>query len=245
MIEPTRKRIRRTKQPGDTRRSPRTYDEVSASDKKTNIGEKQAVRVIDSPDFLVGAVPDLCNTQLSEHDISSLASARLLADENEDKEQGAVVVILFGETQADLGQYGVDRVIRFPMDSYAPDKKAHILNKLMDAQPLSHLVFPDSLAGGADLGRRVAAHRGIRAATAIVKLTKNNTTRRAYAGRCEITQALTEILLVSDTISVVIEQAHMASEIDLQLSDITGCISDHGLLPFDPDEISLTDLKWS
>ena len=73
MIEPTRKRIRRTKQPGDTRRSPRTYDEVSASDKKTNIGEKQAVRVIDSPDFLVGAVPDLCNTQLSEHDISSLA----------------------------------------------------------------------------------------------------------------------------------------------------------------------------
>ena len=72
----------------------------------------------------------------------------------------------------------------------------------MDAQPLSHLVFPDSLAGGADLGRRVAAHRGIRAATAIVKLTKNNTTRRAYAGRCEITQALTEILLVSDTISL-------------------------------------------
>ena len=243
MIESTRKRIRRTKQPGGTRRSPITHDEVSASGNKINTDKTGSVNIIATPDFLVGVVPDFTNNQMSEHDKACLASARLLADKNEDKDRGAVVAIIFGEVQIELGQHGVDRVVRLPIAEYAPDKKAIMLCQIMCDQEITYLVFPDSPLGGADLGRRVAAHCGIRAATAVTKFMKNECIRRAFAGTSDIIQPLSKILLVSDEFSETTNGVHEAKEMNVQIDVDIGDISDHGLLPFNADSISLAEAE--
>ena len=241
MSEQIRKRIRRTIQPRKKRQSTRVDSETSASNKSVSISENIAAKVIESPDYFVCVIPDCCNGQLSEHDISCIASARLLADDNEDNCQGAVVALFFSEIQTDLGQYGVDRVMQYLIDSYEPDRKAQILNKLIDTLAIRFMVFPDSQAGGADLGRRVAARRGVRAATSIIKLTRNKSIRRAFAGRSEIQQPLSEILLVDNAISVAIKEEHKASELEFRCDDVSSCISDHGLIPFDPEDVKLTE----
>jgi len=113
--------------------------------------------VIEDPACLILAVPDVPEGRLTPHDRDALSAARGLADSC----GGAVVALVFEPVEA-LGAAGADRVMcfEFVVQGYAPETRAAAVLAAIDTLQPRHVVFPDSLIGGGDLGRRVASRLG-------------------------------------------------------------------------------------
>ncbi len=158
-------------------------------------------RLIEDPACLVLAVPDLDDGRLTSHDRDLLGAARLLADGLE----GAVVALLFvaeagAPTELDLAAAGADRVLAasHPLFAgYAPEARAAAVAEAVRRLAPRHLLFPDTAAAGGDVGRRVAAGLGERAAGNVQRLGPETITRRGRGGASDFAMTPPRILLVA------------------------------------------------
>src|SRR5690606_35059035 len=104
---------------------------------------------------------------LDAHAHEAIAAAALLADA-----ATAVAVLVLGELSADLGAAGADRVyVAGDCDKGLSDpaRELALVTRLVTALEPHHVVLPDNGIGDGDLGRRLAARRGVSVATQVVE----------------------------------------------------------------------------
>ncbi|MFN0041586.1 MAG: electron transfer flavoprotein subunit alpha/FixB family protein [Alphaproteobacteria bacterium] len=208
------------------------------------------LKVIEAPAFLVLVVPDLDDARLSSHDRDALGAGRILADAG----GGAVLAVSFSGPDGardDLGEGGADRVTHFASPQfagYAPERRAAAILALAARLSPRHIVFPDSSVGGGDVGRRVAARLGVRAAGNVQRLGAGDIVRRAAGGRSDIALAPARVLLIApESADPVVEFRHegRAVEADIALvSEASPCIEDQGLAATDPNKVPLGEADF-
>ncbi|WP_447530345.1 electron transfer flavoprotein subunit alpha [Vreelandella sp. TE19] len=212
---------------------------------------------IESPAFMVAVVPDMAGGRLSAHDRDLLGLARQLAD-TDPANPGAVVAIVFGEhKESSFGDAGIDRLMHLEgerFSGYLPELKVASLQSVARELAPRFWLLPDSIIGGGELGRRLAARLGERPAAQVWQVEGNDespsgwrATARAGAGRHDVHRALPRVVLalaecadpVSDT-----RHAAQALELNQPLPDVLGRIEDLGEVAVDPASVSLAEAEF-
>lgn len=202
------------------------------------------VTIVADPAYLILALPDLENGRLSSHDRDLLGAARALADAG----GGAVLAAIFEEPREDLGLAGIDRVVRFVTEAtegYAPEARSAAVVALAETLGAKHLLFPDRPAPGGDLGRRVAARLGERAATGVWRFDGNRVTRRALGGSRDVTLEGPRVILLSAEAADPVEGVrHEARAIDPVGFEAAAHLEDRGIIPADPETVPLAEAEF-
>lgn len=206
------------------------------------IEEQKPKHVIEAPTRYILVVPDLAAGRLSSHDKDILGYAHALADENT-----AVLAIAFTEHKETGWQdAGVDRLLELNDDIYqgfSPEARIQALVQLDQSLDIAHVLFPDSIDGGADLGRRLAAELDIRPVTHGWKTLEDGIICRASAGTQDLSKALSKVMLldaeVADPIDEMQHQASPVDELNIAVSHKVQ-INDLGMLAVNPADISLS-----
>lgn len=202
------------------------------------------VTIIADPAYLILALPDLENGRLSNHDRDLLGAARGLADAG----GGALLAAIFEEPRDDLGVAGIDRVVRFVTEAtegYAPETRTAAVVALAEQQSAKHLLFPDRPAPGGDLGRRVAARLGERAATGVWRIDGNRITRRAHGGSRDLSLEPPRVLLLAEEAAEpqqgIRHKARAMDAVDF-VADVR--IVDRGVVRADPETVPLAEAEF-
>jgi len=201
------------------------------------------------PAFYVVVVLDLVSGRLNGHDKDTLGLAQQLANRNcgNDNGGGAVVAIAFGELKDDsLDKAGVDRLIHINDEQYAhynPEQRCNDLQGIIAELDPQHILLPDSINGGGDLGRRLAAAMKQRPACGVWKLNDDSVVCRGSAGKSDITRPLSKLMLVMEECSEpVSETRHENIEIPQKSSRLVdGKLLDQGNISVDPNAIPLAE----
>ena len=200
---------------------------------------------VDEPDFYIVVALDLVSGRLNGHDKDVLGLAQKLA--NIDEAKGAVVAVAFGELKEEnLDVAGVDRLIHFYTDAYQeynPEQRCADLQVIVKELQPRHILLPDSINGGGDLGRRLAAKLGQRPACGVWKVNGDQVVCRASAGKNDITRTLPTLMLVLEECSEpVSETRHQSLIMPLNESqEINSTIEDQGNISVDPNAIPLAE----
>jgi electron transfer flavoprotein alpha subunit len=200
---------------------------------------------VDEPDFYILVVVDLVSARLTSHDRDTLGLAQQLANKHHSK--GAVVAVAFGELQEEkLDTAGIDRLIH--VDSsvyhrYNPEQRCVDLCNIVNELQPRHILLPDSIHGGADLGRRFAARQGQRPACGVFKVTGEHLLCRGAAGKTDIIRPMAKILLVlEECCEPVNETRHQSLLLPYRHTEsINNRILDQGNLTVDPGAINLAE----
>jgi len=132
---------------------------------------------------------------LSEAARQAVAAAALLADAHTE-----VVLLVFGSLSDDVAELGADRAIVLPaFDAlqFAPQEEMAVLDQLRAEIRPRHIVAPDTLLAEGDLGRRLAAQRGLSLATHVVEINSHQVATYRDAGRLYGRRALPELILLA------------------------------------------------
>lgn len=132
---------------------------------------------------------------LSEAARQAVAAAALLADAHTE-----VVLLVFGSLSDDAAELGADRAIVLPaFDAlqFAPQEEMAVLDQLRAEIRPRHIVAPDTLLAEGDLGRRLAAQRGLSLATHVVEINSHQVATYRDAGRLYGRRALPELILLA------------------------------------------------
>ena len=200
---------------------------------------------VPEPAFYIMVVLDLVSGRLNGHDKDTLGLAQQLA--NRHHGDGAVVAVAFGELkEQSLAQAGVDRLIHFNSDTsshYNPEQRCHDLITVAAKFDPQHILLPDSINGGGDLGRRLAVKLQQRPVCGIWKLNGDTVICRGSAGKSDITRALSKVMLVLEECSEPIsETLHENSLIPFGSDEpITTKLHDRGNISVDPNAIPLAE----
>jgi electron transfer flavoprotein alpha subunit len=209
---------------------------------------------IDEPDFYILVVVDLVSARLTSHDRDTLGLAHLMANSVTNSNnakgavaKGAVVAVFFGEAKEDkLDTAGIDRLIHFDTseyNSYNPEQRcADICNIVNELQP-KHILLPDSINGGGDLGRRLAAKLDERPACGVWKVNGEQLVCRGGAGKTDITRPMAKILLVLEQCSEPVSETRHQSVLMPIVSSVAvkQRILDLGNISVDPNAINLAE----
>jgi electron transfer flavoprotein alpha subunit len=155
------------------------------------------------PDFYILVVVDGVSGRLSSHDRDTLGLAHKLATQPALMEKnaiGAVVAVFFDAiSEEKLDTAGIDRLVNFEGNEYQhynPDQRCADVYRLVNQLNPKHILFPDSIHGGADLGRRLAAKLSTTVASNVWKVNSNQIVCRGSAGKTDISRPITNIMLV-------------------------------------------------
>lgn len=198
---------------------------------------------VPEPAFYIIVVLDLVSGRLNGHDKDTLGLAQQLANRN----GGAVVAIAFGELKDDsLDKAGVDRLIHLQGERYSnynPEQRCHDLQAIIDELEPQHILLPDSINGGGDLGRRLAAALGQRPACGVWKLNDETVICRGSAGKSDITRPLSKLLLVmEECCEPISETRHEQILLPQEPSQLAANkLRDHGSISVDPNAIPLAE----
>lgn len=200
---------------------------------------------VDEPDFYILVVVDLVSARLTTHDRDILGLAQQLANSNNTK--GAVLAVIFGELKEDkLDRAGIDRLIHFDSSiyqTYNPEQRCVDLSNIVNELQPKHILLPDSIHGGGDLGRRLAARLGQRPACGVFKVTDEHLLCRGAAGKTDIIRPMTKILLVLEECCEPVSETRHQSRLMpyMHTENINNCILDQGNLSVDPGAINLAE----
>ncbi len=199
--------------------------------------------VIDDPACLILAVPDLDDGRLGNHDRDLMGAARLLADAL----KGAVVVLAPAACKEDFGAAGADRLLGVALPAgYAPEQKAGaVLAAIENLQP-RHVLFPETAAGGGDIGRRVAAAFGERLAPRVIRLSVSETASRGNGGLSEFLRPPPRLLLVAAEAADPPAEARWEARPlpALAISAAANLIEDRGIAATDPNAVPLDEADF-
>ncbi|MFB9133671.1 electron transfer flavoprotein subunit alpha [Vibrio olivae] len=206
------------------------------------------LHTVSDPDFYVVVVPDMVGGRFTSHDLDVLGQAHKLVRESEGA--GAVMAVVFGEHREDrFEKAGVDRLLHLSgneFQSYVPERKTALLCEV-DAQYQPRFwLFPDSSAGGFELGRRLAARLGERPATQVWHAEVSTCIGRGAGGLTDIHRQTPKILLMLEECAEPIDETrHQA--LTLALDDpeaIHAGIRDLGFIEVDPNAIPLSEAEF-
>jgi electron transfer flavoprotein alpha subunit len=200
---------------------------------------------VDEPDFYILIVVDLISARLTSHDRDTLGLAQQLANNNNAK--GAVVAVVFGELKEEkLYTAGIDRLIHFDStiyQSYNPEQRCADLCSIVNELQPKHILLPDSIHGGGDLGRRLASRLDQRPACGVWKVTDEHLLCRGAAGKTDIIRPMTKILLVLEECCEPVSDTRHQSQLlsYMHTEKINNSILDQGNLSVDPGAINLAE----
>jgi electron transfer flavoprotein alpha subunit len=204
-------------------------------------------RVVD-PDYYIIVVPDMVGGRLSSHDRDVLGQAHQLIVEIGGA--GAVMAVVFGENREEqFDRAGVDRLLHFTgeeYERYSPELRAAALALTEQHFTPRHWLFPDSIAGGFDLGRRLAARTGERPATQAWQISSAQTICRGAGGTLDLTRATPRILLLAEECAAPIDETRH-EVLPVTISAVVSCrrqIEDCGQVAVDPNAIALGEAEF-
>lgn len=225
---------------------------TSAQSQHTDVTNKKPQHIIHQPNSYIVVVPDLTSGRLSSHDKDVLGFARQLA--SKDETSIAVMAITFGpHKETNWQQVGVDRLVELTdavFSGYCPEAKIAALSKLEQHLNVQHFLLPDSIDGGADIGRRLAAQLQIRPVTHGWKATDETILCRAAASTQDLRKTLSKVMLLDAEIAEPVQETDYAAshfvldQADLHHPKITYQIRDQGMLPVNPAEIGLAEAPF-
>ena len=208
---------------------------------------------VEQPAFYIMVVLDLVGGRLNAHDRDVLGLAQRMANEN--GQAGAVLAVGFGLVKEEnLNTAGIDRFLHIDGDQYRgynPEQRTADLFCIQTQFDPRHILFPDSIHGGAELGRRLAARMGERPASGVWSINSTQKeenfeytiTRRANAGRRDIVQPIVKILLLLEECEQPVEDCRYECK-NVVVEQDTGVITriaDEGQVDVDPNAISLAE----
>jgi electron transfer flavoprotein alpha subunit len=199
--------------------------------------------VIDDPTCLIFAVPGLEDGRLSSHDRDLLGAARLLADAM----GGAVVALVPGIPQENLGAAGADRLLSLPLPSgYAPEASAAAVLAAIERLGPRHVLFPESPSTGGDLGRRVACALGVQPAAQVIRLSADTVVSRGNGGLSDFSRAPPRILLIAPEVADPVSGAEWEARVlpEITTIPIDAHIVDGGLANTDPNAVPLPEADF-
>lgn len=162
--------------------------------------------------------------------------------------EGAVVAACFEPTAAALDEAGVDRLVELcglVPAGYAPDARAAVLARLVEALQPRHVLLPESGLGGADLGRRLAARLGEPVVTDAWRVRSDQSVRRARGGSADRHHATPRLLLLApEGTAAGPPVAGEAQALALALGPQPTALEDLGELPYDPAAVSLEEAEF-
>ncbi len=244
---------------GRTRRDPRADRQARRSGEAVSTGRAGAVaepatptapvRRIDDPTCLILVAPDLEDGRLTSHDRDTLGAARLVADAL----GGAVVAIVFvpeagPHEDLDLAAAGADRLILMrhaAFDRYAPEARAAAMLAALQRLEARHVLLPDDPVGGGDVGRRIAARLGDRAAANVQRIAADAVTRRGGGGKSDFVMAPPRVLLIAnEAADPVMDERFEARALDAPEPTTDVLIEDGGLAETDPSAVALAEADF-
>lgn len=201
---------------------------------------------VGQPDYLIAVVVDLAAGRLSGHDKDVLGQAHQLIAEMGG--QGAVLAIAFGEARdTDFGLAGADRLLHLEAFSgYCPEQKLAVLEAVEAEHQPRYWLFPDSVQGGADLGRRLAVRLGIRPATHAWQVSTDHTICRGGRNRIDWQRPTPRLLLLAEECALpVSDTRHEAKPLAAPVVDrVDNRIEDLGPVEVDPSQIALAEAEF-
>ena len=204
------------------------------------------LHTVESPDYFIAVVVDLAAGRLSGHDKDVLGQAHQLIAESDG--QGAVLVIAFGDSRdVDFGAAGADRLLHLPdYSGYCPEQKLAVLEAVEVEHAIRFWLFPDSVQGGADLGRRLSVRLGIRAATHVWQADASTTVSRGGRDRIDWQGPTPRLLLLAEECAMPIsESRHEAKPIaEPVVNAVNSKIEDLGPVDVDPSQIALGEAEF-
>ncbi|MGB8665549.1 MAG: electron transfer flavoprotein subunit alpha/FixB family protein, partial [Serratia inhibens] len=154
---------------------------------------------VEQVEYYIAVVPDMVGGRLSEHDRDVLGQAHALI--REIGGAGAVLAIVFGEHREQaFDTAGVDRLLELNgagYQEYAPELRVAALSEVDSQFAPRHWLLPDSVAGGFELGCRLAARLGERPATQAWRVDAAQSVCRGAGGSIDITRATPRMLLLA------------------------------------------------
>lgn len=195
------------------------------------------VRIIDDPAFVVLVVVDGAAGRLSAHDRDALGAARVLAGA-----EGAVLALGWAEGP-DYGAAGADRLVIAPAED-AESRAAAVLALIARERP-RHVVLPDRMPGAGDIGRRVAARLGERAACGVVAFEGGMVVRRRRGGADDVRQPAPPIVLVApEAAEPVTGVRHEARPLPAPEAVASPRVRDRGPVPIDAASLPLAEADF-
>lgn len=207
---------------------------------------------VDSPDYYIAVVPDLVGGRLTAHDKDVLGQAHQLiaALNGADAGSGAVVVITFGECREDgFDKAGADRLLQFSeavFDGYAPEARIAALEQVEKSLAPRFWLFPDSVAGGFEVGLRLAARLDERPLTQAWQVGLQTTICRGAGGTSDISRPTERFLLLTpECANPVDETRHEALVLDaIDRPDVRPALEDLGQVAVDPNSVALGEAEF-
>ncbi len=204
-------------------------------------------RIVAEPAYHILVVPDLEDGRLSSHDRDVIGAARLLADAG----GGAVVLLAFSGPEGPRDSFadaGADRVMilaRPEFSGYAPEARAAAAVAVEAALAPRHMLFPETVAAGGDVGRRVAVRLKDRAAGNVQRVAADGIVRRGRGGRSDFASALPKVLLIApEAADPVVDERFEARGLDPVSFSAEARLRDRGLASTDPSLVALAEADF-
>ena len=218
----------------------------SAKRSAANAVVQLPLHVVEQPAFHIAVVPDMVGGRLTSHDKDLLGLANKLAGDS-----GAVVAVVFGEyKETAFDTAGVDRLVHIEgeaFDGYAPEARVLALSAVESQLAPRHWLLPDSRTGGGELGRRLGAKLGERAATRVWQVADSQCIGRAGAGQQDLVRQAPRLILAAvECADPVSDTRHEARVLPLD-HPITRClprIEDLGAVAVDPALIPMAEAEF-
>lgn len=201
-----------------------------------------------NPDYCVAVVLDMTGGRLTPHDRDILGLAHQLVRQT--GEAGVVMAVVFGEhREENFATAGVDRLMHIRGDlyeGYCPEQRIHALMDIEKEQPPRFWLFPDSIAGGWELGCRFAARSGERPATQVWRVKGECCISRAASGSADITRPLARVMLLAQECAEPVDETrHEVLPVSIRPHIIQATrIDDLGLMPVDPAAVPLGEAEF-
>jgi len=203
---------------------------------------------VESPDYYIAVVPDMVGGRLNGHDRDVIGQAHALI--REIGGAGAVLAIVFGEHREEaFDTAGVDRLLHLEgelYEGYAPELRIAALEQVEQCFSPRYWLLPDSIAGGFELGRRLAARIGERPATQAWQVDTRQCTCRGAGGSSDIVRDTPRLLLLAEECAEPIDETRH-EVLPLPLDVPVSCrvkIEDCGQVAVDPNAIPLAEAEF-
>lgn len=212
------------------------------------VAVERALHLVDHPEYYVVVVPDMVGGRLTPQDRDVLGQAQQLIQEMGGA--GAVLAVIFGDSkESAFDTAGVDRILHLADNAYqgyCPELRVAALAQVEQVYTPRFWLFPDSVAGGFEMGCRLAARLGERAATQVWQARVEHCICRGANGSVEITRDTPRILLlVEECANPVDETRHEALAVaTLQPEPAEVRIQDLGQVAVDPNAVSLAEAEF-
>lgn len=203
---------------------------------------------VETPEYFVAVVPDMVGGRLTSHDRDVFGQAHQLIKEKGGA--GAVIAIVFGEHREDsFDKAGVDRLINFfgdQYDGYSPEARVAALTAIETTLKPQYWLLPDSVAGGFDLGCRLASRIDERPATQAWQVSIDETVSRAAGGSSDIKRKTPRMLLLAQECANPIDETrHEVLPMDApEVSCAAPKLVDLGPVSVDPNSVALGEAEF-